>query len=369
MDKKKIIIVSASFYPQNSPRANRATELAKELVRQGHQVKVLTVFGDSDYTKLAAEFKITLVNLGKRNWESLNFGKSKIGYFLTRVIYRLLSLGLEYPDIELALKVKRALINENNHDLLISSAVPYPVHWGVAAARKIDHRIAKIWVADCGDPYMGCQTDSFKKLFYFKYVEKWFMRKADFISIPIESARSGYYPEFQNKIRIIPQGFRFDPIKESGLPVKNEVPTFVYAGGFIPGIRDPRLFLDLLCSLDENFKFIVYTNTKKLIQTYKAKLNDKLEIREYIPRHELLKFMAKADFLVNFDNNTGVQSPSKLIDYSIVKRPILNIMNFIDTQIIISFIHGDYQGQLVIKNIDQYKIENVSRQFLDLTQS
>jgi len=32
--KKRILIVTRAFYPGNSPRANRATELAKELSRQ-----------------------------------------------------------------------------------------------------------------------------------------------------------------------------------------------------------------------------------------------------------------------------------------------------------------------------------------------
>ena len=34
--KKRILIVSRSFYPDNSPRAFRTAELSKEFARQGH---------------------------------------------------------------------------------------------------------------------------------------------------------------------------------------------------------------------------------------------------------------------------------------------------------------------------------------------
>lgn len=39
---KKILIVTNGYYPKNSPRSFRATEFAKELHRQGHQVTVIT---------------------------------------------------------------------------------------------------------------------------------------------------------------------------------------------------------------------------------------------------------------------------------------------------------------------------------------
>jgi glycosyltransferase involved in cell wall biosynthesis len=362
----RILIVTALFYPQNSPRSNRATELAKEFANQGHDVKVLTVFEKHDYAKIASDFGISIENLGVRRWKSPDFGSSRVGFLLTRAIYRMLSLSVEFPDIELAFLVKKALKKEKEYDLLISIAVPYPVHWGVAASRTLDHRIAKVWVADCGDPYMGCETDSFRKLFYFKYIEKWFMRKADFISIPVEGARNGYYEEFQAKIKIIPQGFKFDPIEGSLKTVQNEIPTFAYAGGFIPNIRDPRPFLDYLVKSDKDFKFIIFTQNDILITPYKSLLNNKLEVRSYIPRNKLLEFMTQMDFLVNFDNNTGVQMPSKLIDYALVGRPILNIKNEPDNRMIDEFLDGNYSRGMDIINVAQYNIENIVHQFIDI---
>ena len=84
---------------------------------------------------------------------------------------------------------------------------------------------------------------------------------------------------------------------------------------------------------------------------------------------ELVKIMSSMDFLININNNSEVQTPSKLIDYSISKRPILNIStdfpikertNFEE------FIKGDYSAQYLVKNVEQYDSKNVCLKFINL---
>jgi len=366
MGKKEILIVCRSFYPENTPRSNRATELAKEFVRQGHIVTVLLPKKPDVHDLFEKENNLVIKDLGTLKWKNFNFGKSKIGYLLNRAAFRFLYLAFDYPNLELMFLVKNALKYEKGYDLLISIAVPYPIHWGVAKVWNSKQSIAKTWVADCGDPYMGCTTDNFKKWFHFKYVEKWFMRKANFISIPVESARQAYYPEFHKKIKVIPQGFCMKPIELINEPVQNQTKTFAYAGSFIPGMRDPRYFLDYLATLTIDFCFIIYTNKPDMLKAYESILGEKLKIKSYISREELLAVMAKMDFLVNFDNNTQTAVPSKLIDYAITGRPILNIENPLKTNVIDRFLAGDYSNALEINNIDQYRIENVCDHFLSL---
>jgi hypothetical protein len=329
-------------------------------------VTVITPKNDNIHTTFAREHKLTIRDLGSPRWKIPDFGKSKIGHLLARAFSRLLSLAFEYPSIELIFLVSKALSKEHGYDLLISIAVPYPVHWGVAKAWKKKQQIAQKWVADCGDPYMGNTIDSFRKWFYFGWVEKWFMRKVDFITIPIESARNAYYREFHNKIKIIPQGFQFKDLGLSKAYVPHEVPTFSYAGGFIQGIRDPRPFLDYLISIDSDFRFIIFTNNKALIEDYLTKLKGKLEIKDYIAREELLLFLSKMDFLVNFDNNSTIALPSKLIDYAICGRPVINIKKNLDTECIKQFLDGNYQCSMEIGGVDQYRIENICSAFIDL---
>jgi len=60
-------------------------------------------------------------------------------------------------------------LSQTKYDLLISIAVPYPIHWGVAAvwAKDKSKNLAPNWIADCGDPYCFQENDTFKPPFYF----------------------------------------------------------------------------------------------------------------------------------------------------------------------------------------------------------
>lgn len=364
--KRKILLVSSAFYPEISPRSLRATELAREFSRQGHEVTVISKFRDHDYSDFLKEVPIIFRMWRKQMFPYVPELKLKPFSFLSRGISRLLLLLFEYPGIEDMFKVKKMLRHEREYDLMISFAVPYPVHWGVAFSRSPGHRIAKIWVADCGDPYMGDVIDSFKKPFYFGFLEKNFCRKADFISVPISGAMDGYYKEFHDKIMVIPQGFDFDLGEVANDIWLNDVPTFAYAGGFIPGIRDPQQLMNYLTTLDIPFKFYVFTNNPGLFEEYRSILNEKLVISGYIPRHELMRILSRMDFLVNFDNNTSMNSPSKLIDYAITGRPVLNIKNKLYAEEILAFLKKDYSKRMILPNPAKYHIKNISRNFLDL---
>lgn len=369
MEKKKILVVSKSFYPENSPRSFRTTELVKEFCRQGHEVTLYTLKDDVQQQPLVKEFGFTLKDLGKLKFRNFTLtNNNRITFFIKRVMIRLTLMFLEYPDIELMFKVKRVLKKESEYDLLVSIAVPHPVHWGVAWARNKNHPIAKTWVADCGDAYMGViKHDSFGKAFYFKYLEKWFCRKADYISIPHIQMQVNYYPEFRNKIVEISQGFKFAEVQLTNSIVNNPVPTFAFAGVFIRTTRNPSLLLDYLVSTGKDFKFIAFTRTAGILAPYKEILKDKLEIRDYLPRNELIKELSKMDFLLNIGFDPAQQAPSKLIDYYLSGRPILSfISSEVDKKITDEFMEGNYVNGFRYENMDRFKIENVSKAFLDL---
>lgn len=367
--KMKILIVSRAFYPENSPRSFRATELVKEFKRQGHDVTLLTEKQDEVHVPFEKEYGVEIKNFGPLRFPEIDISRgNRISKLIKRAIRRGLLLFFEYPKIELVGKVKDALQKESGYDLLISIAVPHPVHWGVARAWRADSPIATTWVADCGDPYMGQTLDSFNKLFYFKYFEKDFCRKADYITVPIEEAKEGYYPEFREKIKVIPQGFKFDEVEINHTAYKkNSVATFAYAGSFIPGGRDPRKFLDYLIAQDKRFKFIIYTKTTGLVEPYLERAEGQIEIRDTIPRKVLLQELSKMDFLVNFENESPLMMPSKLIDYYLTGRPVLSVKSTeVNTKVTDRFLEGDYRDQYHFRNMDRYRIDNVCKQFLNL---
>ena len=372
MTQKKILIISRFFYPMNSPRSFRTTELVKELARLGHVVTVLTPKVPK-HSAFEQEHNVIIQDLGQPKWREIELHGKGMKLLIKRGLRRILQLALEYPNLEYYFRVKKYLKkrkrDKEKFDLLVSIAAPFPIHWGVAAVWKNRNNIAKIWVADCGDPFMGQENDTFKPAFYFKYVEKWFCKKVDFLTVPVESAIPAYYPEFHHKIKIIPQGFRFEEVVKAN-KVESTHPYFAYAGSLIPGRRDPKDFLEYLVNYPYPYKFDIYTMQDNLVQSYVDRSDGRMEVKDYLPRKELLFELSKLDFVVNFENAGQIQMPSKIIDYVIINRPILSInsFNFI-TQPVEEFLSGNYENRLQIDNPDQYRIENVAKEFLKLTQS
>ena len=191
----------------------------------------------------------------------------------------------------------------------------------------------------------------------------------DYITVPVKQAKLAYYKDFHHKIKVIPQGFKFKPNNKASNP-SNDVVTFLFAGTFVPRIRNPQFFFEYLCSIPIQFKFYIFTPYTNLIDKYIDPLKDKIVVRDFIPRNDLMSFINKMDFVINFENsNAESQLPSKLIDYAISKKPILSVnCDSKDFQKTDEFLNRNYSKQLIIKNVEKYHIENVVDQFLSLCQ-
>ena len=358
----KILVVSGFFYPQNTPRAFRTTELAKMLVKLGHDVTVYIPKGGGDYSDLLHKTPMRICTydafIERRRYTGISI--------VDRIIFRVLNQFFNYPDGKNIKPIMEALEREKGYDLLITIAMPHSVHWAMGKLYSRGVKAAKHWIADCGDPFMLTETASFRPPFYLKSLETRWCRLCDYISVPTEHSYGGYYPEFRDKIRVIPQGFDFSEIKRKEYKW-NPVPTFAYSGSTIPVRRDLRPIFDVLIKKNVDFKLHVFTSQKDMYASYKEKLGERLLLHDYVPRLELLETLSGMDFLLNLDNGITVQTPSKLIDYALTGRPILSLNSCnIDEALLESFLRGDYTGQYVVNNLDQYNIEKVAQQFLDL---
>lgn len=358
----KILIISGSFYPVNSPRSFRTTELVKEFLQNGHDVTLYIPKYDYDYTEFLTQYPIIIKNYS-RTFERRNYCGISI---IDRAIFHVRNRFFNYPENKILPKVKNAIKGEYGYDLLISIAVPHAIHWAIGDLYKKGHRIANKWIADCGDPFMLTDSGKYHPPFYFQWGEKNWCRHCDYISVPTETSFKGYYPEFKNKIKVIPQAFNFEEISLDEYR-KNRIPTFAYSGAFIPNRRDPRPILDYLAQLNIDFKFTIYTKQQNLLSGYIDRLGNKLIVKNYIPRLELIKELSTMDFLLNIENGTDVQTPSKLIDYALTKRPILSLNSSnLDKEKLTQFLNHDYSKQRIIENIEQYNIKKVAQQFIDL---
>lgn len=363
----RIAIISQVIFPRQSPRANRATELAKFFAKGNHEVYLYAVLGKYDYSKFEEETNVHVKSLGKMHFSTLNSDGHVRANFFDRILKRFFGRLIEWPDIELALKSKSVVKKLTNIDLLITIAIPHPIHWGAAWARKkMGSNFPKVWISDCGDPYMGNSIG--KHPSYFQKIEDFWGKQTDYITIPIEEGRKGYSKKVQDKIRIIPQGFDFSSVKIDKTFKGNNIPHFAYAGAIYPGYRDPTKLLQYLCEKKNiEFVFTIYTRTPNFLQPFKKELGEKLIIKDYIPREQLLWNLSQMDFLINLLNNSSVQAPSKLIDYYLTNRPIIDISSsFNEEKTLDEFLNRNYTNRHVPADISKYDINNVGMKFLKL---
>jgi len=69
------------------------------------------------------------------------------------------------------------------------------------------------------------------------------------------------------------------------------------------------------------------------------------------------------DFLLNIDNNTHTQLPSKLIDYALTGRPVFNLSSDTDFSLLKEFFKGNYSGKMDLAPPDDYDIRTVVKKF------
>lgn len=360
----KILIISQNSYPLQGPRAFRTQELSEELARQGHDVTLYTVHGGIDYTEYEKATEVKMRDIKPRFPLTANDGVNRVK-LKDRLLIKLLGRWLQYPFCELHFKVDKILQKEKNVDLLITIAYPHTIHSGAARSkRKHPASFPKKWIADCGDPFF--LNPFIKAPKYLEKYERSWCEAVDYIAVPTEGSKDGYFPEYQDKIRVIPQGFDFSktPITEY---VKNEVPTFVFCGSVYPGKRDVRSFMNFLLKWDKPYKFKLLMHSP-LDAKYETESSGQIQYITGKGRKEVIMECSKADFLINVINPNSSQTPSKLIDYGISGRPVLDISNdFSEQRQFEEFCNGNFSSQHLIPNLDQYRIENVANQFIQLT--
>lgn len=359
----KILIISNHSFPAQGPRSFRTTELSEQLAKMGHEVVLYTVHGKYNYTQYEKETGIKRCDIKPRFATVANDETKRYNIF-DKFMYHSFNRVLLWPLCEFHFLVERIIKENPNMDMLITIAFPHSIHSGAARAKKRNSDIfPKTWICDCGDPFM--LNPFIKAPKYMRCFEDMWCSMCDYIAVPTAESYKGYYEQYWDKIKVIPQGFDFSktPIAEYK---KNDVPTFLFMGSIYPGVRDPHAFMDYLLKYDKPYKFIMMMRTPLEIK-YVKESNGQIEYITGKGRKDVVWECSKADFLINITNPSSVQTPSKLIDYGIAGRPVLDISNnFSDPSQFLKFYEGDYTERHEINFLDNYRIENVACQFIKL---
>lgn len=367
----KITILTGVFYPTIHPRAFRSNELAKEFARQGHSVTVvnLRTVPDFDYKAYEEENNIKIINLGvfkESNLAKLAAKKSTYTWWGRKKRYYIEYL-LNGKLFRYGPRIAADLDCLKGSDLVIALSTPFPVHYGYYRYVK-KHGRDFVTILDSGDPfYYSKQT---KRAIWFKYIEKNVYKHCDYLTIPTENAISLYSPIIPlNKIRIIPQGFNMKNVKLYAGSFEGSV-KIAYAGVFYWGIRNPEFIFRALEDTDVDYEFYLFlryedARLEEVLQDY-PNLKSRMRIKLCVPHDDLLYELSKMDFLINIENLSNTQMPSKLIDYGITRRPIFscNKATF-SKEKFENFLHRQYEGSYEI-NIADYDIEKIASQFVEL---
>lgn len=363
----KIHILTGHFAPQLHPRAFRASELAIEMARRGHDVTVtnLTTIEGADYEKYSCTTGVKVHNLGlytltKEGLESVS--NSKL-YHLKRFCIDYFFAGALFKQSSVI--VERLSIDQDT-DAVISLSTPF---MNILAISKYVRKHGKnfVTIADSGDPFYYSKQSS--KAPWFYYVEKDAYKAYDYLTIPTENAIPLYSPLIdEKKIRIVPQGFRMDNLNlykgEFDGPIR-----MAYAGVFYWDIRNPEFLFSYLNGLQVDFELNLFMRNRdalvdELLEKY-PNVKDRVIIKS-LPHDELIYELSRMHFLINIENKSNTQMPSKLIDYGMTSRPIFscNGANF-SADKFDSFLKGDYSDAYKI-DIQKYNIVNIANQFEEL---
>lgn len=308
----KLAIISYHFEPEITPRAFRASSIYKTIKKLGYEVDLIT---PKKSEKATCDAK---TNQGNTSRSILSIFKSKLGRFI------------EYTlpggkDLR-ALPFYISNLKNKNYDAVISIGLPFSVHLAVALSIKYFNLKAQKVIFDYGDPYSSNPNGNY--CFYARHIEAWVLNHCDYILTPVQSAVSLFekLKPIDCEVIVSPQGYDLENYS-LGAYIKNEVPTFCYAGLLYKGIREPNNFFKFLSTIELDYKFIVYTDVSnsECIEILNKYPNNRIKIKPMIPREDCIYEQSKMDFLINFSNLGGVQQPSKLVDYTLSGRPFISI--------------------------------------------
>ena len=344
-----------------SPRAFRIKELAYELAQRGHNVDVVVgsenriIYGFNKSYKEDSKLK------EKEAPKERNPLIQKVHTTAASVYHYFFGFR---SDRKTFFKVKKTLTNCTDYDVVIGVAAPFYTLMVVAASRfRPDTRI----IFDSGDPFYG---NNEKLAPYWKTIQRKVFLKTDYLCLPTEYAVKAYRDYIdEKKIRIIPQGFDLDQFELAEYK-KGDIPVFAYAGRFYQDLRNPVDFFKYLKELETDYRFYIYTNTDdkafKELKPYIDALEERVVVVDFVPRDECIKRLSEVDFIINFENTTSFQVPSKLMDYGIAGRPVLSIpAGKFNPEKLNEFLVGDYSHKVDI-DISIYDIKKVASQFEEL---
>ncbi|HEY9166356.1 MAG TPA: glycosyltransferase family 4 protein [Candidatus Kryptonia bacterium] len=354
--ENKVLIVSYYFPPMGLSGVQRTLKFAKYLPNYGWEPTVLTVTPtayyalDYDLLREVTESNIRTVRTNSldptRLFESgkpVKMPHEKLRNFLSGV-----SQTIFVPDNKIgwkhdAMKAARKLLQEEQYNVILSTAPPYTCHLIGAALSKefniplvLDYRDA--WV----DNPLHFYLTPFHKMSH-QNMEKKVLRTSNRIITINRRIKELMIRRYRflayNDIAIIPQGYDpedFEVENELKLPHTDKM-RITYAGTFYRN-RTPKYFLRALSELlkeqpklKDNIEAVFIGNFRKenLALVDSLGLKDVVKVFGYLDHKSTVRYLMTSDLLwLTIGNGRGEDmiSTGKLFEYIGSRKPIIGLV-------------------------------------------
>jgi hypothetical protein len=355
----KILIISHGYAPALNARAFRWTALAEHWGAQGHEVDVVTVRTGASHLDSAPGVRVHRVGFyldklgvyarhSAHDSATIDKGqmrdpRRKIGRLAiraTKKVYDLTWKKLYWPDyalpwIPFAAAAARRLVARNRPELIISVSLPFSSHVAALMARKKGIP----WIVDVGDPFsFMTATPTNNHSLYARLnasVERAVVAKATLVTVTNEATGAVYRELFghADKIRVIPPMFTGSlsaPPHGEQQKVENRL---VYIGTLNRVIRSPDRLLAIFDALVQSGNhpglelhfFGESGDCTGSFQDLPAATASRVKVHGLVSRETAMEAVQSARAVVNIGNSTTFQLPSKLVEYAVSGRPIVNL--------------------------------------------
>ncbi len=344
----KILYVTSLGFRKASSASIRNIGLLNGLVNNGHKVDLLTIkypenFEDK-YLKSKVDKRINIfadeipiINkyLSTRNELEKSKTTKKTNLYLSK-LKKLAKTIYFFPDVDKYwIKTYNKSILRNDYDLIISSSDTKTSHFVSDDILKNSNDIK--WYQIWGDPW---EDDINLKGYSKKRVmkkEKYLIESADkvfYVSLPTTKNMKQKYKYMSDKIEYLGRSY-FESCEGNNIGINKEW-IFTYTGI----IDDNRNIFNLVKKIDEynnqskkriilNIYGYCDNNTRDKISKYKC-----VNLKGIVDFKDILDIYKESDVLVFIDNGKDTtQIPGKLYDYFGTDRPILALMEDLESSI------------------------------------
>ncbi len=353
---KNLIILSYSYWPNQNPRAYRWTTIAEELAKRGINVKVITnhlqghplreMREGVDIHRVGNFFISALRNTYISNYSLKEKKQNIFSLYLISLIKKIWKL-VAWPDTTIiwyrsALNKTKELIKDYESITLVSVTPSFSS--ALIGNHFVNEKKIK-WIIDLGDPFsLASHSRENNFLLYNKinrYVEKRLFNLASgiiFTNLNIKIAYSNLYTELlSDKLHIVAPLSVLEKFDNYVLEFKNDFDhtiKIIYIGSLYRELRTPNFLLDLFHELkkissSQNIELHFYGHFDECLESfnnYSCELGKTIFLHQYLDHELAFEKIQTASLLVNIGNKNVLQLPSKIADYVLSRKPILNLV-------------------------------------------